>query len=55
MYGKYINSNKEINEDKAHKFIQWIQQVHQAVREQLDKSEAQYKAQHEKHMVDHQF
>jgi hypothetical protein len=29
--------------------------VHQVVREQLEKSQAQYKVQHDKHMVDHQF
>ena len=37
------------------KFIQRIQQVHQAVREQLEKIQAQYKAQHDKHRVDHHF
>jgi hypothetical protein len=55
MYGRYLNSNEKINEDRAHKFIQRIQQVHQAVKEQLEKSQAQYKAWHDKHGVDHQF
>jgi hypothetical protein len=55
MYGKDVDSNEERNEDRAHKFIQRIQQVHQAVREQLEKSQAQYKARHDKHRVDHQF
>ena len=55
MYGRYVDSNEEINEDRSHKFIQRIQQVHQAVREQLEKSQAQYKARHDKHRVDHQF
>ena len=54
MYGRDVDSNEEINEDEAHKFIQRIQQVHQAVREQLEKSQAQYKARHDKHRVDHQ-
>jgi hypothetical protein len=55
MYGKYVDSNEERNEDRAHKFIQRIQQVHQAVREKLEKIQAQYKARHDKHKVDHQF
>ena len=40
MYGGYVDSNEEIKEDRARKFIQRIQQVHQAVREQLDKIQA---------------
>ena len=55
MYGKDVDSNEEGNEDRAHKFIQRIQQVHQVVREKLEKSQEQYKYQHEKHRVDHQF
>ena len=55
MYGRDFDSNEEINEDMARKFIQRIQQVHQAVKEQLEKSQAQYKSRHEKHRVDHQF
>jgi hypothetical protein len=48
MYGRDVDSNEERNEDRAHKFIQRIQQVHQEVREQLEKIQAQYKARHEK-------
>jgi hypothetical protein len=55
MYGRDADSNEEINEDKARKLNQRIQQVHQAVREQLEKIQAQYKARHEKHRVDHWF
>jgi hypothetical protein len=55
MYGRDVDSNEERNEDRPRKFIHRIQQVHQVVREQLEKSQAQYKAQHEKHRVDHQF
>jgi hypothetical protein len=55
MYGKDVDSNEERNEYRARKFIQRIQQVHQAVREQLKKCQARYKAQHDKHRVDHQF
>jgi hypothetical protein len=29
MYGRDVDSNEERNEDRAHKFIQRIQQVHQ--------------------------
>jgi hypothetical protein len=39
MYGKDVDSNQERNEDRAHKFIQRIEQVHQAVSEQLEKSQ----------------
>jgi hypothetical protein len=55
MYGRDVDVNEERTEDRAHKFIQRIQQIHQAVREQLEKSQAQYKARHDKHRVDHQF
>jgi hypothetical protein len=55
MYGRDVDSNEDRNEDIDHKFIHRIQQVHQAVMEQLDKSQEQFKAQHEKHKVDHQF
>jgi hypothetical protein len=41
--------------DKAKRFIQRIQQVHQEVQEQLEKSQAKYKVRHDKHQVDHQF
>jgi hypothetical protein len=41
--------------DKAKKFIQKIQLVHQVVHEQLEKSQAKYKARHDKHWVDHHF
>jgi hypothetical protein len=41
--------------DKAMKFIQKIQLVHQVVQEQLEKSQAKYKARHDKHRVDHHF
>jgi hypothetical protein len=43
----------DTNKDK--RFIQKIQQVHQAIHEQLDKIQAKYKERHDKHQVDHQF
>jgi hypothetical protein len=55
MYGRDVDSNEEINEDRAHNFIQSIQKVHQAFKEQLAKIQAQYKSQHDKQKVDHQF
>jgi hypothetical protein len=41
--------------DKTKMFIQKIQQVHQVVKEQLEKIQAKYKARHDKHRFDHQF
>ena len=41
--------------DKAKKFIEQIQLIHQIVQEQLEKSQGKYKARHDKHHVDHQF
>jgi hypothetical protein len=55
MYGRDVYSNEEINEDRACKFIQRIQQVYQEVKEQLEKIQAQYKAWHDKQRVDHHF
>jgi hypothetical protein len=43
------------NEVKEMKFIERIQLVHQAVQEQLEKCQAKFKAQHDKHRVDHHF
>jgi hypothetical protein len=40
MYGKDVDPDEERNEDSAHKFIQRTQQVHQVVREQLEKIQA---------------
>jgi hypothetical protein len=48
MYGKDVDVNEERTEDRARKFIQMIQQIHQAIKEQ-------YKSWHDKHKVDHQF
>jgi hypothetical protein len=55
MYEREADSNEERNEDSAYKFIQRIQKVHQVVSEQLEKSQTQYKAHHDKQRVDHQF
>ena len=54
-YAREVGSSTSKDEDKALRFIQRVQQVHQEVQEQLEKSQAQYKARHDKHRVDHQF
>jgi hypothetical protein len=41
--------------DRAEKFIEQIQSIHQMVQEQLEKSQAKYKTRHDKHRVDHSF
>ena len=46
-----IYGNSDI--DKARKFIEKIQIIHQQVQEQLEKSRSKYKEKHEKHRVDH--
>eukprot|EP00253_Pinus_taeda_P016464 PITA_16464 len=43
------------NVDKATRFIEQIQEIHQAVQEQLEKRQAIYKARHDKHRVEHNF
>ena len=41
--------------DKATRFIEQIQGILQAVQEQLEKSQAKYKARHDKHRMEHSF
>ena len=41
--------------EKETKFIEQIQEIHQAVQEQLEKSQAKYKARHDKHQIEHSF
>ena len=41
--------------DKAIKFIQIIQEINEAVQEQLEKSQTKYKMPHERHRVYHDF
>jgi hypothetical protein len=54
-FGEASKEDGQDDTDKVERFIQRIQQVHQAVQEQLEKSQAKYKARHDKHQVDHQF
>ena len=55
VFRKEEDDNGRDDRDKAQKFIQRIQVIHQAVQEKLEKSQARYKARHDKHRVDHQF
>ena len=40
---------------KETRFIEQIQEIHQAVQEQLEKIQAKYKARHDKHQMEHSF
>jgi hypothetical protein len=55
IFGKYIVVDGKYDIDRAEKFIEQIQSIHQVVQEQLEKSQAKYKARHDKHRVDHSF
>ena len=48
-----VDGNDDTN--KEVKFIQQIQQIHEAVQHQLEKSQAKYKMRHDKHRLDHHF
>jgi hypothetical protein len=54
-FGEASKEDGHDDTDKAKRFIQRIQQVHQAEHEQLEKRQDKYKARHEKHWVNHQF
>ena len=41
--------------DKARKFIEKIQMIHQQVQEKLEKSQIKYKERRDKHRFDHKF
>jgi hypothetical protein len=55
VFGKDIAVDGHSDVDKATKFIEQIQEIHQAVQEQLERSQAKYKARHDKHRVEHSF
>ena len=55
VFGKDIAIDGHSDVDKAIKFIEQIQEIHQAVQEQLERSQAKYKARHDKHRVEHSF
>jgi len=53
--GKDIEVDGHNDVDKETNFIEQIQDIHQAVQEHLERSQAKYKAWHEKHYVEHNF
>ena len=55
IFGKdgFIDGHSDI--DKAKRFIEQIQFVHQAVQENLENFQVKYKERHNKHRVDHNF
>jgi hypothetical protein len=55
IFEKYIVVDGQYDIDRAEKFIEQIQLIHQVVQEQLEKSHAKYKTRHDKHRVDHSF
>jgi hypothetical protein len=55
IFGKDIAIDGQYDIDRAEKFIEQIQLIHQMVQEQLEKSQAKYKTRHDKHRVDHSF
>jgi hypothetical protein len=48
-------SHVQSEADKATKFIEWIQHIHQQVHEILQKANAKYKQRHDQHRVPEQF
>ena len=55
VFGKDIVVDGHSDVDKATKFIEQLQETHQAVQEQLERSQAKYKARHGKHRIEHSF
>eukprot|EP00253_Pinus_taeda_P017425 PITA_17425 len=51
-----IPCSKQITVEQTAKLLfEHIQEIHQAVQEQLEKSQAKYKARHDKHRMEHSF
>ena len=55
IFGKDVAIEGHSSIDKARKFIEQIQLVHQKVQEQLQKSQGKYKSRRDKHRQDHKF
>jgi len=55
VFGKNIVVDGHSDVDKVTKFIEEIQEIHQAIQEQLERSQTKYKARHDKHGVEHSF
>ena len=55
IFGKDVAIDVHRYIDKAKKFIEQVQLIHQTVQDWLEKSQGKYKARHDKHRVDHKF
>ena len=55
IFGKDVAIEGHRDIDKARKFIEKIQLVHQKVQEKLEKSQGKYTTRHDKHHQDHKF
>jgi len=55
VFGKDTMVDGHSDVDKEARFIEQIQEIHQAVQEQLERSQAKYKARHDKHQMEHSF
>jgi len=55
VFGKDTMVDGHNDVDRETRFIEQIQDIHQAVQEQLEKSKAKYKARHDKHRMEHSF
>lgn len=55
VFSKDITVDGHSDVDKATRFIKQIQEIYQAMQEQLEQSQAKYKARHDKHQIEHRF
>ena len=55
VYSKDIAVDEHSDVEKETKFNEQIQEIHQAVQEQLERSQAKYKARHDKLRFEHSF
>ena len=49
------SSRAQTEVDKATKFVEWIQHIHQQVHDILEKANAKYKQRHDQHQVPHKY
>lgn len=55
MFGEYDKVAEHDGANKLVTFIQRIQQIHEVMQDQLEKSQAKYKMHHDRHQDDHHF
>jgi len=55
IFGKDVSIDGHSDIQKEIRLIEKIQLVHQLVQEQLEKSQGEYKARHDKHRVDRKY